>query len=85
MINEIVTGTMYSATTTSSSPVSDIIIGDYPPQGSLTLECQVSGSSEWFTISNVRGVMSLSTPDNSITYRFRCENIADNVQVYFGP
>ena len=84
MINEVITGDATSAATNPTAAVSDVITDDWSAQGQLLLECQAP-SGEWKTISNVRGVVSVSTPDPNIQYRFRAINVPDNVRVYFGP
>jgi hypothetical protein len=84
MINEVITGTMESATTTPTATVSEIQTDDWPPEAQVVLEQRVSGG-DWKAVANVRGIQAIATPDNSIEYRFRCSNLNTNVRVYFGP
>ena len=84
MINEVITGDSSSATTMPTAATSDIVTDDWSSQGQIVLECRVSGG-EWKAISNVRGVMSMATPDSNIEYRFRAINVPDSVRVYLGP
>ena len=83
MINEEISGSTPSATTTPTTAVSDIVV-EGSGKGSVFLECMVPGGN-WVVVTNMTGAYSIDTADTSIEYRFRPAGVEIPVRVYMGP
>jgi hypothetical protein len=82
-LNETITGNAVSSTYTPTSVITDVVV-ESNGRGSIYLECQVP-SGQWIGVSSFIGAYKLNTPDSAILYRFRADDVQDNVRVYMGP
>lgn len=81
-INETISGTGVSSSTTPASVTTDVVVEN---PGGIILEAQVTGGN-WVPIKKItKSSMTVLTPDSSITYRFRAEGVTQTTRVYFGP
>ena len=83
MINEVLTGTMSSATTTAGGLSADVVI-EPGGHGDIRFEMQVT-NGEWQTLISRPGIYVINTPDDTISYRFSCTSYEGSSRVYMGP
>ena len=82
MINEIITDSP-SATTTPTKDISDIIVEITGP-GTVYLEVK-NPSGNWVIVTSMTGAFSITTPDDTLEYRFRPVGVDNQAAVYMGP
>jgi hypothetical protein len=82
-LNETITGNGVSSTYTPSTILTDVVVDDNG-RGNIYLECQAP-NGEWIGVSSRIGAYSVNTPDSSILYRFRADEVQDSVHIYMGP
>ena len=82
-INETIVNKGTSSETNPTATISDIVI-EGNGKGAIILEEKVTGG-KWVPITNRTGGYCISTPDSTITYRFRAIDVEDAVRVFMGP
>jgi len=83
-VNEVLNGTTtISSTFTPTDSISEVHVEPHEG-GFVTLEALVPGGS-WEEIFKGQGAVAISTPDDSVTYRFVATRLTEDVRVYMGP
>ena len=82
-IQETISGNTPSAETAPANGVSDAVVEIDGP-GVVYLEVKAPNTG-WKSIGLLSGSVSVITPDTSLVYRFRPEEVEKQANVYFGP